>query len=304
MHNHDHHNHNHINQQFNYSKAFAIGISLNIIYVIIEFSYGFLINSMALISDAGHNLSDVLGLVLAWGAIFIAKSSSSSKRTYGLKKSTIFAALTNAIILLFALGAITYESIIRLSSPKIVYGNTMIVVASIGVVINFVTALMFMKGSKNDLNIKSSFLHMIADAGVSFGVVIAAIIINKTNWYILDPIISIVIVFIIAFGTFDLLKDSFNLLMDSVPEGVNIDGVKELILSNSHVTDVHDLHIWALSTTENALTVHVVINDIVNNNMLIEKISKEIEKQYGITHSTIQIEMLAESFDCNLKNGC
>ncbi|MFH0733202.1 MAG: cation diffusion facilitator family transporter [bacterium] len=302
MHDHNHHHNN--NEQFNYSKAFGIGISLNVLYVVIEFWYGFIINSMALISDAGHNLSDVLGLVIAWGAVYIAKSSSNSKRTYGLKKSTIFAALVNSIILLFALGAITYESILRLSAPKIIYGNTMIVVASIGVVINFVTALLFVSGKKNDLNIKSSFLHMIADAGVSFGVVVAAIIINITNWYILDPIISLVIVVLIAFGTFNLLKDSFNLLMDSVPVGVDLDGLKELILSNTNVTAVHDLHVWALSTTENALTVHVVVKDKIDTNLMIEKIFKDINNHYGIAHSTIQIEMLTESFDCNLKNKC
>lgn len=303
-----HHNHNHEHNidlsSFNYTKAFTFGIGLNVVYVVIEFIYGLLTNSMALISDAGHNLSDVLGLVLSLGAYYIAKSSSSLKRTYGLKKTTIFAAHLNAVILIIALGIIVVESSIRLFNPKVIQSNVMIIVASIGIIINFGTALLFIKGKNKDLNVKSSFIHMLADAGISLGVVIAAILIKFTGYYIIDPIISIIIALFIAVSTLNLLKDSFNMLMDSVPSDVDLESIRKYLFTNNSVSDVHDLHVWAMSTTENALTVHIVLKQGNTDNSLINTLSKEIAEKFGIKHSTIQLELPESDFDCELKEKC
>lgn len=308
-HSHKHnHSHNHEHSidlnTFSYNKAFGWGIGLNVVYVVIEFIYGLLTNSMALISDAGHNLSDVLGLILSLGAYYIAKSSSNLKRTYGLKKTTIFAAHLNAVILIIALGIIVVESSIRLFNPKVIYSDVMITVASIGIIINFGTALLFIKGKSGDLNVKSSFIHMLADAGISLGVVIAAILIKFTGYYIIDPIISILIALFIAVSTVGLLKDSFNMLMDSVPSDVDLEGIRKYLLENSFIADVHDLHVWAISTTENALTVHVVLKEMNYDNSLINKLSKEIANKFGINHSTFQLELPEPEFNCKLKENC
>lgn len=282
----------------NYNKAFIIGITLNVIYILVEVFYGFLINSMALLADAGHNFSDVLGLLLAWGAAYLAKTATTERRTYGFRKSTILAAFFNAILLMIAVGAITIEAIRKLILPAQVEGTTMIIVAGIGFVINAVTALLFMKGREKDLNIKGAFLHMAADAGVSLGVVIAGFVIVSTGWLWVDPAISLIIVVVITIGTWGLLKDSFHLSMDAVPKGIDLKEVGNYLMGISGVKEVHDLHIWAMSTTEIALTAHLVIPDETKDDYFLKKICGELHSRFGIEHSTIQIEKSAQSANC------
>jgi len=292
----------HTHNLTNYNKAFIIGIILNVIYILVEVFYGLLINSMALLADAGHNFSDVLGLLLAWGAAYLAKTAANEKRTYGFRKATILAALFNAILLMIAVGAITIEAIRKLILPEPVQGATMMVVAGIGVVINAVTAFLFMKGRNSDLNIKGAFMHMAADAGVSFGVVIAGLVIIYTNWLWVDPAISLIIVLVITIGTWGLLKDSFHLTMDAVPKEINLKEVGDYLKSLKGVKEVHDLHIWAMSTTETALTAHLVIPEETKDDYFLKKICGELHSKFGIEHSTIQIEKSAQSSNCEHRN--
>ncbi|MCL5030844.1 MAG: cation diffusion facilitator family transporter [Bacteroidetes bacterium] len=291
------HNHSHSRQHRNYNKAFGFGIALNVIYIVVEVVFGLIINSMALIADAGHNFSDVLGLLLAWGAAYLAGFSVTNKRTYGFRKSTILAALFNAIILLAAVGAITIESIRKIlePEPEPIAGTTMMIVAGVGVIINTLTALLFMKGREKDLNIKGAFLHMAADAGVSLGVVAAGFLINLTGFFLLDPIISLVIVIVITIGTWSLLKDSFHLSMDAVPRNIVFEEVKKYLSSLEGVEEVHDLHIWAMSTTETALTVHLVIPGEQKNDKFVSKVCEQLHRKFSIEHSTIQIEKSSQS---------
>jgi len=284
----------------NYNRAFAIGILLNIIFVVIEAGYGISAGSLALIADAGHNLSDVLGLVLAWGAALLAAKPATDKRTYGFRKATIIASLASAILLLVALGGIAWEAFGRFFDPKPVEGIPVIIVAAIGVVINTITALLFISGRKHDLNIKGAFLHMAADAGVSFGVVVGGILILATGWLMIDPIISLLIVVVILIGTWSLLRDSMNLAMDSVPEGIDIAGIKKYLTGLENVSQIHDLHVWALSTTEVALSVHLIMVDDFFKKDFLSKIQQELHDSFNIEHSTIQIER--ESDDCMLNN--
>jgi cobalt-zinc-cadmium efflux system protein len=292
------HSHHHTN----YNKAFIIGITLNVIYILVEVFYGLMINSMALIADAGHNFSDVLGLLLAWGAAYLAKTATTEKRTYGFRKSTILAALFNAILLMIAVGAISIEAVRKLISPEPVQGLTMMAVAGVGVIINGITAFLFMKGRKEDLNIKGAFLHMAADAGVSLGVVLAGFIIYSTGWLWVDPAISLVIVLVITIGTWGLLKDSFHLSMDAVPNGINLKDVGNYLKGINGVEEVHDLHIWAMSTTEIALTAHLVIPEETNDDYFLKRICGELHSRFGIGHSTIQIEKSAQSANCEHHN--
>jgi cobalt-zinc-cadmium efflux system protein len=290
------HSHNHPN----YNKVFLIGITLNVIYIIVELTYGLMINSMALIADAGHNFSDVLGLLLAWGAAYLATSLPTQKRTYGLRKSTILAALFNALILMIAVGAITIEAIRKFITPEPVQGTTMMIVAGVGVVINTITALLFVKGREKDLNIKGAFLHMAADAGVSLGVVLGGLLIIITGWMWIDPVISLIIVLVIVIGTWGLLKESFNLSVDAVPRGIELKQVENYLRSLNGVQDVHDLHIWAMSTTETALTVHLIIPDGNNDDFFLKKVCSELAYKFGIGHSTIQIEKSEQSSNCDM----
>ncbi|MBE0551974.1 MAG: cation transporter, partial [Ignavibacterium sp.] len=270
----------------NYNRAFGLGIALNITYIIVEVIYGFLINSMALLADAGHNFSDVLGLILAWGGAYLAQTAVTKSRTYGLRKATVLAALFNAIILLIAVGAITIEAIRKISDPAPIGGTTMMIVAGVGVIINTLTALLFMKGREKDINIKGAFLHMAADAGVSLGVVAAGFLINITGFYLLDPIISLVIVVVITVGTWGLLRDSFHLSMDAVPKEIDFEKVQAYLNSLDGVKEVHDLHIWAMSTTETALTAHLVMPDGEQDDKFLGKICRTLDNQFGIEHST------------------
>jgi len=296
-----HQNHSHT-QGTNFNQAFLFGIILNVVYIVVEIIYGILINSMALLADAGHNFSDVLGLLLAWGAAYLAKTASTEKRTYGMRKSTILAALFNAIILMIAVGAITIEAVRKLIYPEPVQGQTMIIVAAIGFIINAVTALLFMKGREKDLNIKGAFLHMAADAGVSLGVVIAGLIIVSTGWLWVDPVIGLVIVVVITIGTWGLLKESFHLSMDAVPKDIDLKDVGNYLKSIQGVNEVHDLHVWAMSTTETALTAHLVIPEENKDDYFLKKICGELHSKFGIVHSTIQIEKSAQSANCEHRN--
>ena len=283
-----------------YNSAFTIGISLNVIYIVVEFIFGLLSNSIALIADAGHNLSDVLGLMLAWGASYFAVKSPTNKRTYGYRKTTVLASLTNAVILLIAVGAIAIEAINRFAEPQAIESETIIYVALIGVVINGITAYLFFGDHKHDINIKGAFLHMAADAAVSLGVVIGAIIISYTNLFWIDPVISLVIAGVITIGTWGLLKESLNLSLDAVPKNIDIEAVREYLTKLEGVVGVHDLHIWAMSTTETALTVHLHKPNGESEDDFIAKVNKDLHDKFEINHATIQIERTENCNDCNM----
>ena len=296
------HDHNH--QIGNYNRAFAVGVILNVIFVAIEAGYGVAAGSLALIADAGHNLSDVLSLLLAWGAGLLATKAATEKRTYGFRKVTIIASLASAILLLVALGGITWEAIGRFFNPKPVDGIAVIAVAAVGVVINTITALLFVSGQKHDLNIRGAFLHMAADAVVSLGVVVAGIIIMATGWLLVDPLISLLIVAVILVGTWSLLRISLNLAIDSVPEGIDMDGIKRYLTSLENVCQIHDLHVWPMSTTEVALSVHLIIVDDSLNDDFLCKLQQQLHDRFSIEHSTIQVERQDDA-PCMLnKNGC
>ncbi len=285
---HDHHQHEHGVEH--YDRAFAIGILLNVIFVAVEAGYGFIAGSLALLADAGHNLSDVLSLLLAWGASLLARRAESRRRTYGFRKITIMASLISAVMLLVALGGIAWEAVKRFTAPQPVDGTVVIVVAAIGVIINTLTALLFLSGQKHDLNIKGAFLHMAADAAVSLGVVVAGLVIMQTGWLLVDPIISMAIVVIIFLGTFGLLRDSFNLSIDGVPRHIDIEKIRSYLSDLDTVCDFHDLHVWALSTTETALSVHIVVNHDAIRNDFLDNIQAYLHDHCGIEHATIQVE--------------
>ena len=298
------HNHRHNHHSVNYNKFFAIGVILNGIYVVIEATYAILVKSMALLADAGHNLSDILSLLLAWGAALLAARSATDQRTYGFRKTTIMASLTSAIVLLIALGGITMEAIGRFSDPEPVQGSTMIIVAAIGVVINTITAFLFVSGRKADLNIRAAFLHMAADAGVSFGVVVTGIVIVLTDWLWIDPLVSLVIVAIILIGTWSLLRDSINFAIDSVPKNIDLAEIKQYLRSQENVCQIHDLHIWPLSTTEIAMSVHLIVTDKPIRNHFLFEIQRHLHDHFGIEHATIQIETEADG-ECILdRDSC
>ncbi|MBD2196421.1 MULTISPECIES: cation diffusion facilitator family transporter [Calothrix] len=299
-HNHHHHSHEHEHGTNNYSRAFTIGIILNVGFVIIEATYGYLANSLALLADAGHNMSDVLGLLLAWGASFLGSRPPSQRYTYGWRRSSILAALINAIALLLVMGGIGWEAVQRFSQPASIGGNTVIVVAIVGIIINTITALMFMSGRKHDLNIRGAFLHMAADAGVSLGVVLAGITIILTGWLWFDPVVSLIIVAVVVVGTWQLLKDSVNLALDAVPESIEPLAVQTYLSERPGVTQVHDLHIWAMSTTETALTAHLVIPSGHPGDDFLIKTCKELHDHFGIEHSTLQIEVGDSQQTCTL----
>ncbi|MTJ07866.1 cation diffusion facilitator family transporter [Anabaena sp. UHCC 0204] len=298
-HGHKHHNHSHAPVTF--SRAFAIGTVLNLGFVIVEATYGYLAHSLALFADAGHNLSDVLGLLLAWGASTLSRRPPSHRYTYGLRASSILAALVNSIILLLSMGAIAWEAIRRFNDSVPVAGGTIIGIAMVGIIINTITALMFMSGSKNDLNIRGAFLHMAADALVSLGVVVAGIAILITQWVWLDSLVSLVLVAVVVFGTWHLLKDSVNLALDAVPTGIEPRAVKNFLIERPGVLKIHDLHIWAISTTETALTVHLVMPGGYPGDAFLWEVCQELEHHFGIKHSTLQVEIGDSAYPCALE---
>lgn len=286
---HGHHDHHH-HEISSLNKAFIIGIALNLAFVLAEFGAGFWFNSLGLLSDAGHNLSDVASLILAMLAFRLAKVNPTAKYTYGLKKSTVLVSLLNAVILLIAVGIIISESIGKFLHPQPVEGSAIAWVAGIGVLINGITAWLFMKDKDKDLNVKGAYLHMAADALVSIGVVASGIIIMYTGWYIIDPIIGIVIAIVIVYSTWGLLRDSLRLSLDGVPAGTHVEKVKEIMKSVEGVEDIHHLHIWAISTTEIALTAHVV----VENTSHMEEIKEQVKHKLadaGIQHATLEFEL-------------
>jgi cobalt-zinc-cadmium efflux system protein len=282
------HVHSHDSKDF--GSAFAIGVALNIGYVVVQIIFGIIAHSLALLADAGHNFGDVLGLLLAWGAIYLGKMRPSGRRTYGLGRSSILAALANAILLLVAVGAITWEAIRRFANPAEVGGQTVIIVAAIGIVINGVTAKLFFSGRKHDLNIKGAFLHMAADAAVSAGVVVAGMIILFTGWHWIDPVTSLVINAVIVWGTWGLLRESISMALDLAPEKVDVATVRGFLESRNGVTAVHDLHIWPLSTTRTALTVHLEMPRGSQGDQFLHELCEKLHDDFGIEHSTIQIE--------------
>jgi cobalt-zinc-cadmium efflux system protein len=286
----------------NFGKAFAIGIALNLAYVIAEAFYGVVAHSLALLADAGHNLGDVLGLAGAWLASNLGKRRSIGRYTFGLRRFSILAALGNAIVLLVVTGGIAWEGIRRLLDPEPVGGSTIMALAALGIVVNGVTAFLFMAGCKDDLNIKGAFLHMASDALVALGVVIAGAVILWTGWLWLDPAISLIVSVIIVFGTWGLLRDSMNLALDAVPPGVDRAKVAAFLQKLPGVAAVHDLHIWGMSTTETALTVHLVRPGAAIDDDMLHYASGELREHFGISHVTFQVEDGTGAHPCALQS--
>ena len=290
-HDHDHaHGHAHgiATQAINTRMAIAVG--LNLIFVVIEGGFGFLSNSVALIADAGHNLSDVLGLVCAWTAMYLGRRPPGARFTYGLGRSTVLAALANAVLLLLACGAIAWEAVGRLASPPAVAGAIVMAVAASGIVINGLSAWLLHAGSHGDLNRRSAYIHMLGDAAVSVGVLLSGALILYTGWSRLDPIVSLLIVAAILWSTWGLLRDSLHLSLDGVPTSVNSSAVMSYLADQRGVTNVHDLHIWALSTTSVALTAHLVVPERGAEEALLDSLTPDLKRRFHIHHATLQIE--------------
>ena len=296
----DHHHH----ATPDYNRAFAVGVILNVGFVIVEAVFGVMSDSLALLTDAGHNLSDVLGLLLAWGAATLAKRRPSPRRTYGFSRATIIASVFSGMLLMGAVGAIGWEAVNRLVEPAQPAGKTIMIVAAIGVVINTVTALFFLSGKDHDLNIRGAFLHMAADAIVSFGVVIsgALILFYGMNW--IDPVISLVIAAVIFLSTWSLLRDSLNLAVDAVPRNVDPEAVREYLASLPGVRALHDLHIWPMSTTDTALTAHLVMDVFPDSDHFLSDVAKALETRFSIKHPTIQMERYDSDVVCNQSVHC
>lgn len=298
-HGHAGHAHSHVPQDF--GSAFLIGVGLNTAFVVIEAAFGFIANSTALIADAGHNLSDVLGLVVAWIAAILARRAPTPRLTYGLRNASILAALINAVLLLLAAGAIALEAVERLVSPEPVKSLTVIVVATIGIVINGFTAWLFMGGRDTDINIRGAYLHMVADALVSVGVVIGGVVILFTGLSWIDPAISLIIVAVIVWGTWGLLRESTAMSLAAVPRGIDPTRVREFLLQRSGVASIHDLHIWPISTTETALTAHLVMPGGHPGDGFLIETADELKRGFGIGHATLQIET-APGIGCALES--
>src|SRR6516164_6924427 len=292
--------HRHSHARLDYGRAFAIGITLNLVYVVGEAVAGILSASLALIADAGHNLGDVLSLSLAWGAAVLSRRRPNDRFTYGLRSSSILAALANAIILLVVTGGIAWEAVRRLSDPPPVASSIVIWVAAAGILVNGVTALLFASGSRRDLNLKTVFLHMAADTLVTATVVAAGIAIALTGWLWLDPAVSLFVFAVIVIGTWGLVKSAIGLALNAVPEGVDTAAVRALLLDIPGVIGLHDLHIWGMSTTETALTCHLVMPGGHPGDAILSRIAHELRHRFGIAHTTIQIELADTDETCVL----
>ncbi len=289
------HSHWHGHHAVSYSKAFFVGIGLNVAFIVIEVAFGLWSGSLALLADAGHNLTDVAGLAVAWLAGRLTRLKPTHQRTYGWRKASILGALVNSVILLVAMGGIMWEAVQRLFHPGQPTGLVIVAVASAGFVINGFTAMLFFSGRKEDLNIRAAFWHMTADAGISLGVAAAGLAIYFTGKAWLDPVTSLVIVAMILVGTWGLLKNSFNLAMDAVPANIDAKAIRQYLEGLDGVTDVHDMHIWAMSTTQIALTAHLIKPDAANEDLLLKQICRTLQDRFRIEHATIQIER--EPFD-------
>ena len=295
-----HHHHSH-GEPANDDRAFALGIVLNLGIVAIEVVYGFAAHSMALLADAGHNLGDVLGLVLAGGASFLARRRPTKRRTYGYRRLTLLSALTNGVLLLVALGAIAWESIRRLGAPEPVAARPVMIVAAIAVVVNGASALPFLRRGKHDLNVRAAFLHLAGDAATALAVVVGAFVIERTGWLWLDPALSLFVSALILVSTWSLLMRSLNLMLDAVPEGIDIDAVRAFLAGLPRVGGVHDLHVWPLSTTETALTAHLVMPVSGGEPTFVAEVCHELQERFGIEHATLQVDP-AEAPECKAPN--
>jgi cobalt-zinc-cadmium efflux system protein len=296
-----HHRHSHIPASANLNLLFATGVTLNIAIVAVQIGYGLIAHSTALLADAGHNLGDVLSLGVAWGAATLAKLPPTVRFTYGLRSTSIVAAVFNALFLLVVMGGIAWEAIRRLSEPVAVQGSVVMAVAGLAIVINGISAWLFSSGRHGDINIRAAFLHMLSDALVSLGVVIAGGLIVLTHWYWLDPLATLVVVAVIVLGTWDLLKQSFQMALGAVPNGIDPSKVRCFLSELPGVSRVHDLHIWPLSTTQTALTCHLVMPEGHPGDQFTARIAHSLHMQFNIEHSTLQIE-LSEDADCLLRD--
>jgi cobalt-zinc-cadmium efflux system protein len=299
-HGHDHGHHHHHHGDPGHGRAFAIAITLNAVFVAIEFFYGFLANSTALMADAGHNLSDVLGLMLAWGAAMLAKREPSGRYTYGLRSSSILAALFNGMLLMAATGAIAWGAVEQLLAPHPVQGLTVSVVAGIGIAVNGISAWLFMSGSKDDINIRGAYLHLAADAAISLGVLVAGLLVSYTGWAWIDPAVSLVIVVLIMKSTWSLLREALDMTLGAVPGNVDVAEVEAFLLARPGVSGVHDLHIWSMSTTDVALTCHLVMPGGYPGDEAIDAIARGLKEQFGIQHTTLQSEQGTTQHECSL----
>ncbi|MBV9995597.1 MAG: cation transporter [Caulobacteraceae bacterium] len=308
---HDHHHHHdhgahghgggdHAHAPASFGRAFAVGIALNMIYVAAEAVYGVLSNSLALLADAGHNFGDVLGLAVAWLAAWLGRKAPSERFTYGLRGSSILAALSNGVVLLVVTGGIAWEAILRLAKPEPAAGLTVMIVAGAGVVINGATAMMFASGRKGDVNVRGAFMHMASDALVALGVVVTGGLILATGWLWLDPAISLVITAVIVWGTWSLIRESLSLALQGVPAGIDQVAVEAFLRQVAGVTDVHDLHIWGMSTTETALTAHLVRPAGAADDDLMFDVSDGLRRRFRIDHATLQFEVGNGSRSCAL----
>ena len=299
-HGHGHGHHHHHGNPADHGRAFAISISLNLVFVCVEFAYGIIANSTALMADAGHNLSDVLGLALAWGAAILAKRAPSSRYTYGLRGSSILAALGNGLLLMLACGAIGWEAVLRIGHPQAVAGLTVSLVAGVGIVINGLSAWMLLAGSKDDLNMRGAYQHMAADAAISAGVLVSGLAIMATGWTWLDPLVSIAIVVMILLGTWSLLREALTMAMAGVPDNVDPDRIHAYLKTHDGVADSHDLHIWAMSTTETAMTVHLVMPQGHPGDQFLDQLVAGLKSDFAIHHCTVQVEMGTTAHACAL----
>jgi len=297
-----HHHHHHAAPDYN--RAFAVGVALNVIFVVIEVFYGLVANSLALITDAGHNLSDVMGLLLAWGASYLAGKQPSLRRTYGYSRATILASMFSGLLLLAAVVLISWEAVNRFFTPSEPVGQTIMIVAGIGVVINSITAWFFVSGKDHDLNIRGAYLHMAADALVSLGVVISGFVIWKFGLKWFDPLSSLLIAVVIFWSTWGLLRDSLNLAVDAVPRGMDPEEVRNWLSSQPGVEGMHDLHIWPMSTTNTALTTHLLMPVPPADDEFLHNLAQQLQEKFGISHATFQVERGDDDHPCRQSQSC
>ena len=294
---HGHHHHGPVNPQ---SRSFQIAIALNTVFVGVEFAYGTMANSTALMADAGHNLSDVLALVLAMAAGILSRRMPTDRYTYGLRSTSILASLINAMVLLMVCGAIAWEAVQRLAQAPEVATASVMAVAALGIVINGISAWLVVKDSAKDINIRGAYLHMASDAVVSLGVVVAGLVIMVTGWNWLDPLVSLVITVVIVMGTWGLLRQSVQLALSAIPENIDVEALETFLRQSAGVTDIHDLHIWGMSTTESALTVHLVMPGGYPGDAFMDQMTNTLKDRFSIHHSTLQVEMGTTDHTCAL----